>query len=189
MENDMQSGSTNSHILSGQWKQISGELKSWWGQLTDDDVYWINGEKDKLTGLLQEKYGYTRRQAEQEIDRRLQEYGDKVAGAVASLSAKAQEFGASAARKANEAAPLIGEKMESLATSIREKAPRDSTLGTATTKVAEGLESTSYYLKEKRFEYLREDLLRLVRRYPLQSLLVGFGLGFLLAGRNKITRY
>ena len=50
MENDMQSGSMNSHILAGQWKQTSGELKSWWGQLTDDDVYWIGGELDKTDG-------------------------------------------------------------------------------------------------------------------------------------------
>jgi len=189
MKNNMQSGSVNSHVLAGQWKQISGELKSWWGELTDDDVYWVDGEIDKLTGLLQEKYGYTRKQAEQEIDRRLQVYGDKVAGIVASVSAKAQEFGATAAKKANEAAPLIGEKMESLATSIRERAPRDGTLGTATTKVAEGLESASYYLKEKKLGYLGEDLRGLVRRYPLQSLVVGFGLGFLLAGRNKIKEY
>jgi hypothetical protein len=92
----------------------------------------------KLTGLLQERYGYTQKQAEQEIDRRLQEYGDKVAGVVASVSAKAQEFGATAAKKANQVAPVIGEKMESVATSIRERAPGDGTLGTTTTKVAEG---------------------------------------------------
>src|SRR5262245_9781704 len=185
MDTQMQSGSMNNDIFYGKWKQISGELKSWWSKLTDDDVYWVGGEIDKLTGLLQEKYGYTREQAEQEIDRRLQAYGDKAAGVVASVSAKAQEFGANAAKKANEAAPLIGEKMESLATSIRERAPRDDTLGTAaTTKVAEGLESASYYLKEKKFEYLGEDLLGLIRRYPLQSVLVGFGLGLLLARRN-----
>src|SRR5262245_45677324 len=189
MENDIQSSSMNSHILSRQWKQISGELKSWWGKLTADDVYWVDGEMDKLTGLLQEKYGYTREQAEQEIERRLEKYGGKVAGVVRNVSARAQEFGATAAKKANEAAPLIGEKMESLATSIRERAPRDGTLGTASTSVAEGLESAGYYLKEKKFEYLGEDLRGLVRRYPLQCLLVGFGLGLLLAGRNKIKEY
>ena len=68
-------------------------------------MYWVDGEMDKLTGLLQEKYGYTREQAEQEIEHRLKEYGDKVAGVVANVSAKAQEFGASAGKKANEAAP------------------------------------------------------------------------------------
>jgi hypothetical protein len=55
--------------------------------------------------------------------------------------------------------------------------------------VAEGLESASYYLKEKKFEYLGEDLRGLIRRYPLQSVLVGFGLGFLLAVRNKKREY
>jgi uncharacterized protein YjbJ (UPF0337 family) len=189
MENATQSGSFNSDILGGKWKQISGELKTWWGKLTDDDVHWIAGQKEKLMGLLQERYGYTREQAEQEIEHRLQEYGDKVGGVVAGVSAKAQEFGAKAAKKANEAAPFVGEKMGTLATSIRERAPRDGTLGTATTKVAEGLESASYYLKEKRFEHVGDDLRGLVRRYPLQSLLVGLGLGFLLAGRNKKKEY
>src|SRR5262245_66628661 len=95
METQMQSGSMNNDIFFGKWKQISGELKSWWGKLTDDDVYWIGGEIDKLTGLLQEKYGYTREQAEQEIDRRLQECGEKVAGGGASGSAKAKDVGGS----------------------------------------------------------------------------------------------
>jgi uncharacterized protein YjbJ (UPF0337 family) len=189
MKNETQTGSMNRDILAGKWKQISGELKTWWGRLTDDDVYWIGGQKDKLTGLLQERYGYTREQAEQEIERRLQEYGDKAAGIVASVSAKAQEFGATAAKKANEAAPIVGEKMESLATAIRESVPREGTLGTATTKVAEGLESASYYLQEKKFAHLGEDLRGLVRRYPLQSIMVGFGLGFLLAGCNKTKQY
>jgi uncharacterized protein YjbJ (UPF0337 family) len=189
MENATQTGSFNRDILAGKWKQISGELKTWWGKLTDDDVHWIGGQKEKLVGLLQERYGYTREQAEQEIERRLQEYGDKVAGVVASVSAKAQEFGAKAAKKANETAPFVGEKMGTLATSIRERAPREGTLGTATTKVAEGLESASYYLQEKRFEHLGDDFRGLVRRYPLQSLLIGFGLGFLLAGGNKKKDY
>ena len=28
----------NKDILEGQWKQIQGEAKSWWGKLTDDDL-------------------------------------------------------------------------------------------------------------------------------------------------------
>jgi len=185
MENNIETNPVNQDILAGKWKQIRGELKTWWGKLTDDDVDTIGGQKDKLTGLLQEKYGYTREQAEQEIERRFQEYGDKTAGILANVSAKAQELGATAAKKAIEAAPLVGEKMESLATAIRERAPRQGTLGTATTKVAEGLESASHYLQERKFDHLGEDFRGLVRRYPLQSILVGLGLGFLLAGRNK----
>jgi hypothetical protein len=75
------------------------------GKLTDDDFDRIGGQKDKLMGLIQERYGYTREQAEQEIERRLHEYSDKASGAIAGMSAKAREFGTTAASKANHAAP------------------------------------------------------------------------------------
>jgi uncharacterized protein YjbJ (UPF0337 family) len=182
MENNIETGSLNRDILAGKWKQMRGELKTWWGKLTDDDVDRIGGQKDKLIGLLQERYGYTREQAEQEVELRLQEYGAKTDGVVASMSVKARELGATAAKKANEAAPVIGEKMKSLASVIREKAPR---LATSASKVADGLESASNYLQEKKFEHLGEDFKGLVRRYPLRSLLIGLGLGFLLVGRKR----
>ena len=82
MENNIETGSMNRDVLAGQWKQMRGELKTWWGKLTDDDVDRIAGQKDKLIGLLQERYGYAREQAEQEVERRLEEYGDKTGGAV-----------------------------------------------------------------------------------------------------------
>ena len=53
---------------------MRGDLKSWWGKLTDDDFEQIGGQKDRLIGLLQERYGYTREQAQHEIERRFQEY-------------------------------------------------------------------------------------------------------------------
>ena len=182
MENNIEINPMNQDILAGKWKQMRGELRTWWGKLTDDDFERIGGQKDKLIGLLQERYGYTREQAEQEVERRLQEYDDKTDGAVASMSVKAREFGATAAKKANEAAPVIGEKMKSLASVIREKAPR---LATSASKVSDGLESASNYLQEKKFEHLGEDFKGLVRRYPLRSLLLGLGLGFLLVGRKR----
>lgn len=61
-------------ILQGQWKQVRGHMKNWWGKLTDSDLERIQGNKDMLLGALQEKYGYTRAQAEQEVDRRMREY-------------------------------------------------------------------------------------------------------------------
>ncbi len=185
MENNIETNPMNQDILAGKWKRMRGELKTWWGKLTDDDIDRIGGEKDKLIGLLQERYGYSREQAEQEFERRVQEYGGKIGRAVGTISVKAREFGATAARRANEAAPVIGEKMKSLASAIRGKAPHEGKIGTTATKVAGGLESASYYLQEKKFDHLGEDVRGLVRRYPLQSLLVGVGLGFLLARRNK----
>src|SRR5262249_30939159 len=77
MENmDRERTPLNRDILAGQWKQLRGTVKSWWGRLTDDDFDRIAGQKDRLIGTLQEKYGYTRDMAQQEVDRRLQEYGE-----------------------------------------------------------------------------------------------------------------
>ena len=58
----------NSDILSGMWKQIRGEIRQTWGELTDDEIDQIAGERDKLVGKLQEKYGYSKMEAEAEIN-------------------------------------------------------------------------------------------------------------------------
>jgi uncharacterized protein YjbJ (UPF0337 family) len=61
----------NEDILKGQWKQLRGKMKEWWGVLTDDDLDKINGRRDQLIGVLQEKYGFTKDQATRELDDRL----------------------------------------------------------------------------------------------------------------------
>jgi uncharacterized protein YjbJ (UPF0337 family) len=58
----------NRDTLRGQWKQIKGEVKSKWGQLTDDELTRIEGDYEKLVGALQSRYGYERGRAEQEIN-------------------------------------------------------------------------------------------------------------------------
>ncbi len=61
-------------ILQGNWKQLKGQVKEWWGDLTDDDLTKIDGKREKLVGALQERYGYAKERAEQEVTRRLDEY-------------------------------------------------------------------------------------------------------------------
>ena len=175
----------NEDVFAGQWKQMRGELKSWWGKFADDDLDRIGGQKDKLIGLVQEKYGYARDHAEQEVERRLKEFGDKTGGTVANIKAKAQDLGATAANKADDAAIGVGEKIGSLANVIRENAPYEGPVATAATTVVDGLESASSYLREKKFEHLAKDVTDLVRAYPVQSLLIGVGLGYLLARRAR----
>ena len=63
----------NNNVFEGKWKQIRGQAKLWWGKLTDDDLEKVGGKFDQLIGLLQEKYGYTQQQAEEEFNRRLKE--------------------------------------------------------------------------------------------------------------------
>ena len=58
----------NEDILEGKWKQLRGSVREKWGQVTDDEVDQIAGKRDKLSGFLQERYGYTQVEAEQQID-------------------------------------------------------------------------------------------------------------------------
>jgi len=60
----------NDDVFEGKWKQIRGQAKVWWGKLTDDDLDKVNGKFDQFIGMLQEKYGYTREQAQEEFRKR-----------------------------------------------------------------------------------------------------------------------
>ena len=59
---------TEINVFKGMWKQIREEAKSKWGELTDDELDQVAGERDRLLGLLQEKYSYAKIKAEKEID-------------------------------------------------------------------------------------------------------------------------
>ena len=64
----------NKDIVEGKWKQMRGEAKAWWGKLTDDDFDRAAGKFDVLAGIIQEKYGYTREAAAEEIEKRVTAY-------------------------------------------------------------------------------------------------------------------
>jgi uncharacterized protein YjbJ (UPF0337 family) len=54
--------------IEGQWHQVKGSIKSQWGKLTDDDVQTIGGKKEKLLGVLQQRYGVVKDEAEKQAD-------------------------------------------------------------------------------------------------------------------------
>ncbi len=54
--------------IAGNWKQFTGKVKEKWGKLTDDDLTVSAGKRDQLAGILQQRYGYTKDQAEKELD-------------------------------------------------------------------------------------------------------------------------
>jgi uncharacterized protein YjbJ (UPF0337 family) len=144
----------NEDVFAGQWRELRGTLKSWWGNLSDDDFDWVAGQKDRLIGVLQQKYGWTRDQAQEEVGRRLSEYDNKGLGKSAGdIKAKAYELGEQAASKARGA------------------------LSAAT----EGLESATSYIKRNDFNAMTADLRQIIRKYPVYSLLIGAGVIYLLS--------
>jgi uncharacterized protein YjbJ (UPF0337 family) len=55
-------------ILQGKWHELKGHVKSQWGKLTDDDLTRLSGKTEELAGVLQQRYGYGKAQAETEIN-------------------------------------------------------------------------------------------------------------------------
>jgi len=58
----------NRDILKGQWKQLQGRIRQRWGRFTEDDLSLIAGDRDVLTGKIQEYYGRSRGQAEYDLE-------------------------------------------------------------------------------------------------------------------------
>ena len=54
--------------IQGDWKQMTGKVKEKWGKLTDNELTTIAGKRDQLIGVIQERYGYAKEQAEKELD-------------------------------------------------------------------------------------------------------------------------
>ena len=54
--------------IAGNWKQFRGEVRQQWGKLTDDDLEQARGERDKLVGRIQERYGIAKDEASRQID-------------------------------------------------------------------------------------------------------------------------
>lgn len=58
----------NLDIIKANWKQLKGKAQIKWGELTDDDLDVIEGNATELSGILQEKYGITKHEAEKQIE-------------------------------------------------------------------------------------------------------------------------
>ncbi len=53
--------------MKGKWKQQVGAAKIMWGKLTDDELLKLEGQQDRLTGLVQERYAITRDEADRQV--------------------------------------------------------------------------------------------------------------------------
>ena len=114
-----------------------------------------------------------------------QDISQSAANAYSDAKAKAQEVGSAAAEKVADTSKAVGEKISSLAGTIRENAPQEGTIGSAAKTVANQLDSAGSYLQDNNFENMAKDVTGLIRRYPIHSLLVGLGIGYLFSRRSE----
>jgi len=107
--------------------------------------------------------------------------GSFVKDAASTVAHKTEDAASYVAHKAEDATAAVGRNMESLAGTIRSKTPHEGMLGAAGSAVADTLESCGRELEEHGLSGIADDITNTVRRHPVPAILIGIGLGFLLA--------
>jgi hypothetical protein len=107
--------------------------------------------------------------------------GQAARDAASTVGQTARDMASSVGQRAEGAVGSVGSGMESLGEKVRESGPQRGVFGSATEKVAGALESGGKYLQDKNLSGMGSDLADLIRNNPIPALLVGVGLGFLLA--------
>ena len=55
-------------MLEGRWNQVRGHLQERWGDITDNELDQVAGQREQLIGLLQQKYDLEREDAVKQLD-------------------------------------------------------------------------------------------------------------------------
>lgn len=87
------------------WKQVKGRVKERWGELTDDDLTAIAGRRDRLEGVIQERYGYAKERARKEVDAWYRSMESDLAEQIESLRSGIQNLASTVERIAEEQFP------------------------------------------------------------------------------------
>jgi uncharacterized protein YjbJ (UPF0337 family) len=54
--------------LKGKWNEIKGKLKQKYGDLTDNDLQFVEGKEDEMLGRLQQRLGKSKEDLRREIE-------------------------------------------------------------------------------------------------------------------------
>jgi len=110
--------------------------------------------------------------------------GQAVQSAAAAAGQTVQNAASSAAHtighKAEQATSAVGSGMQSLADTVRDRAPDSGMLGSAAGYAADTLENTGRYIEDRNLTGMMDDLTGMIKRNPMPAVLIGLGIGFLL---------
>jgi hypothetical protein len=98
---------------------------------------------------------------------------------------KAKGVAAAVGDKADSAVSAVGSGVQSVGETIREKGPQSGILGKATSGLASALETSGHYLEEQGLSGMADDVTSMIRRNPIPAVLIGIGIGFLLARATR----
>jgi uncharacterized protein YjbJ (UPF0337 family) len=97
----------NQQTLQGNWNEISGKLRSKWGQLANDDLEKYKGDTSQLVGMIQRKTG----EARDKIQAYLDDLSEEGAHGMSRTMEAVGTYATQAMDSAREGAETVAEKM------------------------------------------------------------------------------
>jgi uncharacterized protein YjbJ (UPF0337 family) len=92
--------------LAGTWNEIKGHVKQEWGNISDDDLKQVEGNVDRLVGIIQKKTG----QARTEIEKTLRSFSQESASMLGNASQVMQDATKAAQDYASQASEMAYER-------------------------------------------------------------------------------
>jgi len=141
------------------------------------------GTQHKVENTLGRAAGEAREKAQDFTDKARQtaaNLGDKARDAASNLGDRARDTATAVKDRTDDTLSTVGQKMSSLAGSLRENAPQQGVLGNAASTGADYLQAGGRYLQEHGLDDMGRDVTQLVRSNPLPALFISFGVGCLL---------
>jgi hypothetical protein len=134
------------------------------------------------TNQQDKRFGQTGEQMHDEAKDTATSVMDKAKEIGSNIGDKAKEFAQTASQRAGNVnvSSHVGAGMESLGETIREHSP-GGRAGEVASRVADNLERGGHYVREKELKGMANDLADVIRRNPVPAILIGVGLGYLLA--------
>jgi len=113
------------------------------------------------------------------------EYGtqmaDKAKDAASSLGEMASQAAGTVGKKADEMTAGAGADIKKWGDAIGSTVPHEGVLGQASQAMADTLREGGKYLEEAKLSGVADDFVNLIRRNPVPAILLGVGVGFILA--------
>ncbi len=188
--------------MQGNWNEAKGKVKTKWGRLTDDDLTQVQGQKDRLVGVIQQKYGIAREKAEEQLEEfmssgdswlaRAKEGAEEVVEKGKEYIHLGVEKGKEAVEKGKDLVHQSVDKGKEVIEKGKEIVHHGVEKGKETIekgkeivhhgveKGKEAVEKGKDYVQNTTMAAMVGDLKSLIGRHPVQCAIIGVGLGFLI---------
>jgi ElaB/YqjD/DUF883 family membrane-anchored ribosome-binding protein len=109
----------------------------------------------------------------------------KTETSVAQTEAKLKQAASALANKAEQVTQTLGANVEAAAEVVRDRLPHEGRMGQASTVLSDQISAAGRYLQQKGLRDMMANMESVIRQYPVQSLLLGAGLGYLLSRLHR----